>query len=119
MKRSQALERKRVDVKKIDEYFKKKKIPKSSVGPMVYKSKSYVHDIIRRGDVTVISWDKICDILSVPRDYFDIVEEKPEPEVEEETGVILDETDHDILVSLLLSQKKIEALLMEIVSLLK
>lgn len=109
--------RKKVDGRKFDRYLTQNGIKRIDLCASIHRSKAFVNDVIRNNDVDILAWEKICDILGVPNDFFDIKEYHPEPK--EQPKVLIEETDHDLLVSLLLSQEKIEALLMEIVSMLK
>lgn len=112
--------RKIIDGEKVRNYFKDHpEINKHDIGPKVYKSRSFINDVIRYCNPSILVWDACCDILGLPHDYFD-----PEPEPVEE-GIKVDEAEdikydynniHDDLMVLIASNKRLEALMLQLIN---
>lgn len=112
--------RKEIDSQKVIKYFEDHpNINKYSIGPKIYRSKSFINDAIRSSSALIVAWDACCDLLEVPRDYFDpdpepVVEEPQE--VEESEDINYDYNNiHDDLIVLIASNKRIEALLLKLI----
>lgn len=101
---------KAVDGKKIKKYFAEHpELTKSGVCKDAQVNRGVITDAQARNLTRIVFWNAICDVLKVPKDYFDLVEpvvtEKEPEERETECGIDL----ADIQLSL----NKIEALLLE------
>ena len=114
---------KKIDGKKVRMYFAERpELVKGTVSVKALSNRNFVNDVIRKGRARIALWNNVCDVLEVPRDYFDWHEPEPEkvaeaPEKKAELDSFGDT--RDILVAMLLAQKKQEALLCEICGLFK
>ena len=104
-----------IDGEKLKKYLNDNKVVKVDLAREAGINKSAIHDAIRRNETRIINMNAICDVLGVPRDYFDapeIVEPEPIPEQTED----LEDKQPECLIDLAdiqLSLNKIEALLLE------
>ena len=92
-------------------------ITKKDIADSIHRSRTFLNDIIRRGNCNILIMDTICDKLGLPHDYFDKEEEKV---IEEATKPIENYEEHflhDDLMKLFISNRKIESLLQELVQL--
>ena len=105
---------KMIDSKKVDQYITDNKINQTQLADRVGISRGYLREAIKRGNAQKATWGVICQEFGVPADYFDYVEPVPElktetvPEKKAEEGDI-----KDLLVSMLVTQKKQEAILLK------
>ena len=116
---------KKIDGKKVNLYFSERpELVKGTVSTKALSNRNFVNDAIRKNRARIALWNNVCDVLEVPRDFFDYVE-PPEKKVDEETvpekTAATDEFGEarDVLISILLTQKKQEALLLDICKVLK
>lgn len=119
---------KKIDGKKVNLYFAERpELVKGTVSVKALSNRNFVNDAIRKNRARIALWNNVCDVLEVPRDYFDWHEPEPLPEKKADEDAVPEktaETDEfggtrDILVSMLLAQKKQEALLCNICELFK
>ena len=105
---------KMIDSKKVDQYITDNKINQTQLADRVGISRGYLREAIKRGNAQKATWGVIRQEFGVPADYFDYVEPVPElktetvPEKKAEEGDI-----KDLLVSMLVTQKKQEAILLK------
>ena len=103
---------KAIDGPKLKNYCDEKGLVKVDICRKAGVSKSTIFDIIRRNESRIVNMNSICDVLEVPRDYFDKAEE-PEviPKIPEEEINISDLADMvDLLKDIVLSIKNQQAI---------
>ncbi len=107
---------KRVDGPKVEKYFSERpNLAKSVVSKKALSNRNFISDAIRKGRARTALWNNVCDVLEVPRDYFDYVEPvKATESVPEKKAEIEDGDIKDVLISMLVTQKKQEALLIDL-----
>lgn len=113
---------KKVDGEKVAKFFAERPgLVKATVSKQALSNRNFVNDTIRKGRARVALWNNVCDVLEVPRDYFDYVEPVKVVEAEQIPEKVADEfgDTRDILISMLVQQKKQEALLLDITKVLK
>ncbi|MDO5478184.1 MAG: hypothetical protein Q4G23_03370 [Clostridia bacterium] len=101
---------KTIDSEKLDKYIRFHNVNKSEVCTKAYLNRHFLNDATRKGRARIASFNAICDVMGVPRDYFDKFiepEPVPEPEKEEPEECLIN------LADIQLSLNKIEALLLE------
>lgn len=104
-----------IDGKKLHQYCAEHKIIKADLCRAAGLSKSTIHDAIRREECRIVNMNALCDVLEVPRDYFDKVEEPeiiPEtPKASEEEINVTDLADMvDLLKDIVISIKNQQAI---------
>lgn len=68
---------KKVDGEKIRKYFNERpELVKAKVCLQAKVNRAVITDAQSRNSTRIVFWDAICDVLNVPRDYFDLVEKK-------------------------------------------
>lgn len=107
---------KKIDSNKTRTYFDDHaNLSKSSISKQALSNRNFITQSIKTGYARIALWNNVCDIIGVPRDYFDYIEPVVESVTEEKSENDL----KDILISILVSERKQEALLLSIEDLLK
>ena len=109
-----------LDGAKVKKYFDEhKELVKAEVCRQAGVNKSTIADMIRRNEARIVNVNAVCDVLGIPRDYFDAPEVKepepvkaPEPETEKQECLV-------DLADIQLSVNKVEGLLLKVVALLE
>ncbi len=70
----------RIDSDKANKYFAEHPFKKSEIATKAGVSASYLRQAINHGYTNKVYWWAVCDVIGVPRDYFDYHEPEPEPE---------------------------------------
>lgn len=102
----------RIDSEKAKKYFAEHPYNRSEIAFKAGVSPSYIRQAINHGYTNKVYWWAVCDVIGVPRDFFDYHEPEPVPEPEPEETKEPEECLIN-LADIQLSLNKIEALMLE------
>ena len=103
----------RIDSEKALKYFEENPFKRSEIASKAGVSPSYIRQAINHGYTNKVYWWAVCDVLGVPRDYFNYHEPEPEPEPEPVNEETHEEECLVNLADIQLSLNKIEELITE------